>query len=63
MSKIQKEGTNTTEDNDRSKITEDVNSATYYHGLISHADVESLLLKDGNYLLRKTEHTPGSPYS
>ncbi|CAJ0565136.1 unnamed protein product, partial [Mesorhabditis spiculigera] len=44
---------------DTSSITDDVRGAEYYHGLVPRTDVEPLLKKDGDFLLRKTEHTPG----
>lgn len=60
-SKDNKEGGNTTEEKDDEdiSITEDVRSADFYHGLIPRTDIEPLLKKDGDFLLRKTEHNPG----
>jgi len=60
MSKQQKDGT--TEENDDDEpvsITEDIRGAEYYHGLIPRVDIEPLLRKEGDFLLRKTEHNPG----
>ncbi|PAV81767.1 hypothetical protein WR25_17509 [Diploscapter pachys] len=44
---------------DRPSITGDIRGADYYHGLIPRSDVEPLLKKDGDFLLRKTEAKPG----
>lgn len=41
-------------------ITDDVKGADYYHGLIPRTDIEPLLKKEGDFLLRKTELTPGN---
>jgi serine/threonine protein kinase len=43
------------DDEDPKSITDDVRDAQYYHGLVPRADVEPLLRKDGEFLLRKTE--------
>uniref|UniRef100_A0A915BAS4 Tyrosine-protein kinase n=2 Tax=Parascaris univalens TaxID=6257 RepID=A0A915BAS4_PARUN len=47
------------EDDDDVSITDDVRGADYYHGLIPKTDVEPLLKKEGDFLLRKTELKPG----
>ncbi|XGW23359.1 hypothetical protein V3C99_005529 [Haemonchus contortus] len=52
------EGTNSRSD-DAVSITDDVRGAEYYHGLIPRMDAEPLLKKEGDFLLRKTEHSPG----
>ncbi|MCP9257350.1 Tyrosine-protein kinase [Dirofilaria immitis] len=44
---------------DSVSITDDVKGADYYHGLIPRTDIEPLLKKEGDFLLRKTELTPG----
>ncbi|KHJ86553.1 hypothetical protein OESDEN_13690 [Oesophagostomum dentatum] len=44
---------------DAVSITDDVRGAEYYHGLIPRMDAEPLLKKEGDFLLRKTEHSPG----
>jgi tRNA A-37 threonylcarbamoyl transferase component Bud32 len=61
MSKQQKDGGTTEEkdEEDSMSITEDVRLAEYYHGLIPRIDIEPLLRKEGDFLLRKTEHNPG----
>lgn len=41
---------------DAVSITDDVRGADYYHGLIPKADAEPTLKKEGDFLLRKTEH-------
>ncbi|VDK49612.1 unnamed protein product [Anisakis simplex] len=46
------------EDDDDVSITDDVRGADYYHGLIPKTDVEPLLKKEGDFLLRKTELKP-----
>ncbi|VDK75613.1 unnamed protein product [Litomosoides sigmodontis] len=47
------------EGDDSVSITDDVKGADYYHGLIPRTDIEPLLKKEGDFLLRKTELTPG----
>ncbi|VDM15150.1 unnamed protein product [Wuchereria bancrofti] len=47
------------EGEDSVSITDDVKGADYYHGLIPRTDIEPLLKKEGDFLLRKTELTPG----
>ncbi|VDO91910.1 unnamed protein product [Heligmosomoides polygyrus] len=44
---------------DAVSITDDVRGAEYYHGLIPRMDAEPLLKREGDFLLRKTEHSPG----
>ncbi|KAI6218678.1 SH2 domain-containing protein [Aphelenchoides fujianensis] len=46
-------------EDDQMSITDDIRGAEYYHGLVPRIDVEPLLTKEGDFLLRKTEHTPG----
>jgi hypothetical protein len=41
-------------------ITDYVRDVSFYQGLIPRSDIEPLLKKDGDFLLRKTEHTPGT---
>lgn len=48
------------QDDDDVSITDDVRGADYYHGLIPKTDVEPLLKKEGDFLLRKTELKPGT---
>uniref|UniRef100_A0AC34FQA0 SH2 domain-containing protein n=1 Tax=Panagrolaimus sp. ES5 TaxID=591445 RepID=A0AC34FQA0_9BILA len=36
-------------------IAENVRRASFYHGLMPRQDIEPLLVKDGDFLLRKTE--------
>ncbi|KAK5974191.1 SH2 domain-containing protein [Trichostrongylus colubriformis] len=60
-------GDNTNEGNsqagdDAVSITDDVRGAEYYHGLIPRMDAEPLLKKEGDFLLRKTEHSPGTNF-
>ncbi|KAI6236806.1 Tyrosine-protein kinase [Aphelenchoides besseyi] len=43
------------EENSCLSITDDVKRADYYHGLVPRADIEPLLKKEGDFLLRKTE--------
>lgn len=52
---MRKEG----DDDDAVSITDDVRGAEYYHGLIPRVDIEPLLKKEGDFLLRKTELSPG----
>ncbi|GMT04929.1 hypothetical protein PENTCL1PPCAC_27103, partial [Pristionchus entomophagus] len=44
---------------DEGSVTDEVRNADYYHGLIPKTDAEALLKKDGDFLLRKTEHSSG----
>jgi hypothetical protein len=56
----EKEGNNTTEDNEAEvSISECVKASDYYFGLIPKADIEPLLKREGDFIARKTEHTPG----
>ncbi|KAL6731077.1 hypothetical protein ANCDUO_12757 [Ancylostoma duodenale] len=65
MAKGKKKEENTNDDRQTSQqddavsITDDVRGAEYYHGLIPRMDAEPLLKKEGDFLLRKTEHSPG----
>ncbi|CAD5220090.1 unnamed protein product [Bursaphelenchus okinawaensis] len=63
MVKNKKDRTTTekTEDNENDdiSITDDIRGAEYYHGLVPRTDIEPLLKKEGDFLLRKTEHNPG----
>jgi len=43
----------------KASVLDDIQSADFYHGLISRVDIEPLLRKEGDFLLRKTEHKPG----
>ncbi|KAI6197361.1 hypothetical protein M3Y94_01214900 [Aphelenchoides besseyi] len=52
-------GTTEDKDEDQLSITDDIRGAEYYHGLVPRADIEPLLRKEGDFLVRKTEHTPG----
>lgn len=47
------------QDDDQMSITDDIRGAEYYHGLVPRVDAEPLLKKEGDFLVRKTEHTPG----
>uniref|UniRef100_A0AC34GFP4 SH2 domain-containing protein n=1 Tax=Panagrolaimus sp. ES5 TaxID=591445 RepID=A0AC34GFP4_9BILA len=49
------EKTITQQDNELS-VTEDVRDADYYHGLVPKIDIELLMKKDGDFLLRKTNN-------
>ncbi|KAK6047783.1 hypothetical protein COOONC_14713 [Cooperia oncophora] len=66
MTKGKKDKTENTNDgnsqagDDAVSITDDVRGAEYYHGLIPRMDAEPLLKKEGDFLLRKTEHSPGT---
>ncbi|KAF8368750.1 hypothetical protein PRIPAC_86579, partial [Pristionchus pacificus] len=44
---------------DESSVTDEVRNADFYHGLIPKTDAETLLKKEGDFLLRKTEHSTG----
>ncbi|KAK6019149.1 hypothetical protein OSTOST_15226 [Ostertagia ostertagi] len=65
MAKGKKDKTENTNDgnsqagDDAVSITDDVRGAEYYHGLIPRMDAEPLLKREGDFLLRKTEHSPG----
>lgn len=43
------------ESEDEHSITDDVRGANYYHGLLPRVDIEPLLKKDGDFIVRKTE--------
>ena len=45
-----------TQQDDEVSITDDVRGADYYHGLVPRMDIEPLLKKDGDFLLRKTDN-------
>uniref|UniRef100_A0AC35G138 Tyrosine-protein kinase n=1 Tax=Panagrolaimus sp. PS1159 TaxID=55785 RepID=A0AC35G138_9BILA len=54
------ENNNNNEDGNNTKsemgaIAENVRRASFYHGLMPRQDIEPLLVKDGDFLLRKTE--------
>uniref|UniRef100_A0A7E4VPF5 Tyrosine-protein kinase n=1 Tax=Panagrellus redivivus TaxID=6233 RepID=A0A7E4VPF5_PANRE len=51
-----KEGGTITQQDDEVSITDDVRGADYYHGLVPRVDIEPLLKKDGDFLLRKTDN-------
>lgn len=36
-------------------ITDNVRGANYYHGLLPRADIEPLLIREGDFIVRKTE--------
>jgi len=40
---------------DDHSITDDMRTANYYHGMLPRIDIEPLLLKDGDFIVRKTE--------
>ncbi|GMT28208.1 hypothetical protein PFISCL1PPCAC_19505, partial [Pristionchus fissidentatus] len=44
---------------DEGSITDDIRNADFYHGLIPKTDAEALLKKEGDFVLRKTEHNTG----
>ncbi|KAH7724954.1 TK/FER protein kinase [Aphelenchoides avenae] len=44
---------------DAPSITDDVRQAEYYYGFIPRTDIEPLLRKEGDFILRKTEQQPG----
>ncbi|GMR53067.1 hypothetical protein PMAYCL1PPCAC_23262 [Pristionchus mayeri] len=52
------EDKNETKD-DEGSITDDIRNADFYHGLIPKTDAEALLKKEGDFILRKTEHNSG----
>uniref|UniRef100_A0AC35FJP5 Tyrosine-protein kinase n=1 Tax=Panagrolaimus sp. PS1159 TaxID=55785 RepID=A0AC35FJP5_9BILA len=54
--KPKKEGNSITQNDDEVSITDDVRGADYYHGLVPRLDVEPLLKKEGDFLLRKTDN-------
>uniref|UniRef100_A0A914XZR2 Tyrosine-protein kinase n=1 Tax=Panagrolaimus superbus TaxID=310955 RepID=A0A914XZR2_9BILA len=45
-----------TQQDDEVSVTEGVRDADYYHGLVPRIDIEPLLKKDGDFLLRKTDN-------
>lgn len=42
-------------DHDPPSVTNDSRLRTYYHGLLPRGDIDPLLQKDGDFLVRKTE--------
>uniref|UniRef100_A0A914XZR7 Tyrosine-protein kinase n=1 Tax=Panagrolaimus superbus TaxID=310955 RepID=A0A914XZR7_9BILA len=54
--KEKKDGGTLTNEDDEVSITDHVRAEDYYHGLMPKVDIEPLLKKDGDFLLRKTDN-------
>ncbi|GMS89656.1 hypothetical protein PENTCL1PPCAC_11831, partial [Pristionchus entomophagus] len=44
---------------DEKSITDEVKYKSYYHGLIGKKGADEFLKKEGDFIIRKTEHTSG----
>ncbi|CAO4362049.1 hypothetical protein L5515_001807 [Caenorhabditis briggsae] len=45
--------------NNDASVTDDIRGAEYYHGMVPRQDAEGFLKREGDFLVRKTEQTPG----
>ncbi|CAB3403106.1 unnamed protein product [Caenorhabditis bovis] len=58
MGSVQKKVSDSKRD-EAPSVTDDIRGAEYYHGLVPRQDAEAILKREGDFLLRKTEQTPG----
>ncbi|ULU12686.1 hypothetical protein L3Y34_015736 [Caenorhabditis briggsae] len=52
-------GTAEKSSNNDASVTDDIRGAEYYHGMVPRQDAEGFLKREGDFLVRKTEQTPG----